>query len=409
MALQIVQPGQTRTRKTRTPSFPVVGKVKPYGLYPICVHPVLPGETLKGMSLKLRVLSMPVKNPLFGAWCEHWLVYVKLTDLDVDLAKMFITTDYPTTGFTAGASSDRYFTRSGQINYIQRAVEKVWSTYFANEDESLVTIDGVPKVKRRNYDWTHNLMFTPDALDPAQLPSNPEGVLTGLDIMAMAGMSELTYEKYLQQYGVSKKAAEAVSGNPEVLRYTQSWTQPTNTIEPTTGAPSSCWAWSDTITADKPRRFDEPGFLIVLQAVRPKMLNAKLRYSFVGNLWGFSDFFPAYNLEDPAAGIKEIQSNDAVFTGLRAAGVADMLYDHRDLLSHGEAFVNSWSDNPYPIPMVSGMSAEDAATDENLRGQYPTTADIDGLFTGTTEASRCLYYEGIAQLEVAGHVKDTTL
>ena len=61
--------------------------------------------------------------------------------------------------------------------------------------------------------------------------------------------------------------------------------------------------------AEKPRKFEEPGFLIWLGAVRPKTFHVPGRPR-VNQLWGFKDWFPAYNLKDPAAGIIPIGSDD---------------------------------------------------------------------------------------------------
>lgn len=418
MSIRVVTPGETRTRVTRSPTFPIYGKVKPFGLYPVMATPVLPGETLQEFEMKARHISMPVRNPLTGAWLEQWLVYVKLTDIDHQLAQMFISNDMPTTGFTAETSSDRYFTRAGQINYIKRATDAVWKAYFADDGEVMQYIDGVPKIRRGNVDWTQNLMFTPDDLIVDDLPSNPEGQLTGMQIMALAGMSEITYEKYLQQYGVSSQATAAMEHKPEILRYSRSWVTPVNNIDPSTGAPSSAWAWSGTLKNEKPKRFDEPGFLILFQSVRPKMFSDALRYSIVGNLWGFADFFPAYNLQDPAAGIKEIMTDDPAFIdafGPDGESAISILYDHRDILSHGEQFINSHTDNPYPVPMITSQrqtSGDNA--NQLMRGLYPSDTDIDSVFLDATAetptpSKRCIYYEGICQATIRGHVKDTTL
>lgn len=417
--MRIITPGETRTRVRRRPTFPLWGTMKPFGLYPVMATPVLPGETLTSMNLKRRVLSLPVRNPLLGAWLETWVVYVKLTDMDEALATMFLSTDADDTDYVAAASSDRYFTRAGQIDYIQRAVNAVWWHYFRDEtEETPQTIDGVPMVKRRWFDWTHNLSFTPDTMDVAELPSNPEGQLTGMDIMSMMGMSEITYEKYLQQYGVSSSAAAKTLRAPEILRYSQQWVTPVNQIDPTTGAPSSAWSWSEDLKAEKPKRFDEPGFLVVLSACRPKMFTDALRYSFVGNLWGIADFFPVYNLDNPAAGVKEIKTDDPAFAdafGPDGASALSMLYDHRDLLSHGEQFVNDWTTSPYHVAMVTTQrAATEAAIPQNLRGQYPSLTDVNNLFLESQaetprDSHRRLYYEGLCAVEITGHVKDTTL
>lgn len=416
--MSIVQPGEARQRVIRNPNFPMAGRMKPYGLYPQMITPVLPGETLMEMDLKQRVISMPVRHPLFGAWLERWLVYVKLTDIDPSLAEMFVSTNMATTGFTAGASNARYFSKSGQIDWMGLCMKRIWETYFADESEMdgpMPTIDGVPMRGRKHVDWAHNLMFTPEDLDPTQLPSNVEGQLTGMQIMAMAGMTELTYEKYLQQYSVSAKDAASLRGNPEILRYVPSWTTPTNAIDPATGAPSSAWAWGDTVKAEKPVRFNEPGFLVLVASIAPKMFSDAMDASRVGSMWGFQDWFPSYNLSDPAAGIIEIDADDRSFKTSFGAAASKLLVDHRDLLSRGEVFVNhAWDDGPYYIPRITSQTAVGNPALQTLRGKYPSLDDINNLFFENTlqspqEKRRCAFYEGICSMTIRGHVKDTTL
>ena len=418
--LEIVQPGTPRTRKKRSPQFPIAGTMKPFGLYPLWATPVLPGETVNSAETKYRLISMPVRHPLVGAWFETWLVYVSLTDLDTAFAQMFISEDVSPTPYQASADQARYFTKAGQVQYIKLAMDSIVRNYFRDEDEPnplTRTIDGVHMAKRQSMDWAQNLMFKPTSLDATLLPSAlpPSGSYTPLEIMRLAGMSEITYEKYLMQYGVVQKEAMKEARIPEILRYTRDWTVPTNSIEPTTGRPSSAFAWSNTIKAEKPKRFDEPGFLVMVGCMRPKMFDNTLRGSMVGELWGFGDFFPVYNLEDPAAGLKVIDAAHKVLninTAAQPAGTDPLVYDHRDLLTHGEAFVNDWS-GPYPLPTITTRSLADGAALADLRGQYPSAANINAIFVeseqGTPSDARMrLFYEGIAEVEITGHIVDTT-
>jgi len=419
MSLSIVQPGETRTRVSRSPNFPLAGTMKPYGLYPAMITPVLPGETLTEFEIKRRVLSMPVRHPLVGAWLETWLCYIKLTDIDTELAQMFVSNSMPTTGYVAPTTNKRTFTKSGQIDWVGMCLRAVWDAYFADADEqgeAPPMIDGVPMRGRKNVDWAHNLMFTPAGITPEELPSNVEGQLTGMQIMAMAGMTELTYEKYLQQYSVTPRETAALKGKPEIIRYIPSWTTPSNAVDAATGAPSSAWAFSDGFRADKAHRFAEPGFLMVVQSVAPKMWSDAFDASRVGEMWGFADWFPSYNLTDPAAGIIEIDADNPAFVAGFGAAAQKVLVDHRDLLSRGEAFVNhGWDDGPYRLPRITTQrTAAGAASLQTLRGKYPSLDDVNQLFTESSQAvpndkRRCLYYEGIAQLTIRGHVKDTTL
>jgi hypothetical protein len=320
---------------------------------------------------------------------------------------MFISDTFATTGYTAAANNPRYFVKAGQIDWVRLCTERVAKAYFTHKDEALTLIDTVPQVKLSNNSWYQNMMFKPAGVDATKLPGdNPDTQLTGFQVMQMMQMTELTYENYLKQYGV--QSIQENIGEPEILRYTRSWTVPVNTVEPTTGAPSSAWVWSDELTIDKPKRFDEPGFILLLAAARPKMYQGGLAYSFVGNLWGFSDWFPAYNLDDPAAGVRLLSSSDAVFGGgVVTGGPHELLYDHRDLLNHGEQFVNATS-HPFAIPTSNGLKIASGNSQSLLQGEYAPLADINALFASATASDQFLYYEGMGMLTIDGHLKDTT-
>ena len=403
--LSVVLPGQTRTRKNRTPNFPVAGVMKPFGLYPIMCHPVLPGETLEHAQCKIRVISKPLKHPLAGAWLEHWWFYVKLTDLSRSLTDMFVTDTMSTTGYTAAANAARYFVRTGQIDWVRLCTERIHASYFRHDNEALRTIDGVPLTKLNNTSWFQNALFKADVPTPA--PGSTVDVvdqnISAFEMMRQMMMTELTYERYLEQYGV--QSAREGRGEPEILRYARSWTMPNNTVEPTTGAPSSALIWSDDFKLDKPKLFSEPGFLIQLACVRPKMFAGNLQSSVVGTMWGFSDWFPAYNLDDPAAGVKELLVADGVVTGQSAT----VFVDYRDILNHGEQFVNAGAaEHPFALPTASVPDMSAGKQPEDLRGEYATLANVDALFVGATATDRVAYYEGITQLRLRGHVVDTT-
>jgi len=412
--IQIVQPGETRRRHIRRPNFPITGTMKPMGLYPIMAHPVLPGETLKSATTKWQLVSQPIKNPLAGSWLESWVFYVKLTDIDRDLGQMFIADDYSTTGWTATVDVESQFTKTGQINWIAQCMARIRDAYFKNEGEPTVNVGApdtyVPMIKLNQRSWYQNLMFEPAevALDTTGERDHTEQ-MNAYQMLTQMQMTELTYEKYLEQYGV--QSTNIGIGDPEILRYTRSWTKPVNHVDPSSGAPSSAWVWTDEMKMEKDKRFLEPGFIIQCAAIRPKFFNALQLYSMVGELWGFTDWYPAYNLSDPTAGVRRIPSDTPVMDPSinGAEGTVQMLYDHRDLLNHGEQFVNDTANNPYPHPMHNGMDWLAAASAEKVRGEYPLLSDINALFVGATEATQRVQYEGITSLTLAGHVQDTTL
>lgn len=408
--ISVIQPGQTRQRFHRRPNFPILGTMRPFGLYPIMCHPVLPGETLKSASAKWTVISQPLKNPFVGAWLESWLFYVKLTDLDRDLGQMFISDTYSTSGWTSGSNKPPFFTASGEIAWIEKCTLRIHEAFFRTEGETVRINfgDGIPAIKLNNRSWYQNLMFEPAevALDTTGERDHTEQI-SAWQMLQQMQLTELSYESYLEQYGV--KSMNLGIGEPEILRFTRSWTKPTNIVEPTTGTPTSAWVWNDEMKLDKDKRFDEPGFILMMAAIRPKMYQEGQEFSMIQTMWGFKDWYPAYNLVDPAAGVRRIGTDDPVFKGdLNAAeGEVQLLFDVRDLLSHGEQFINDLSPQ-YQIPFSKGWSTIGAANSADVRGEYAESTDIQALFTGGTADTQTCLYEGITGLTIAGHVQDTT-
>jgi hypothetical protein len=409
--VQVLKPGDVRTRKNRRPVFPIAGTMKPYGLYPIMVHPVLPGETLQAASCKWRVVSAPVVHPLAGAWLESWFFYVKFTDIDRELGNMFVSDSFSSSGYTASGDVEQYFVKSGQIDWVRLCTQRVWEAFFADDSETFAdgnyAIDNVRQIKLNAKSWMNNLMFKP--ADTALVTSDvgdQQEQLTAYQMMQLMSMQELTYEQYLSQYGV--QSVRTSIGDPEILRFARSWVQPVNTINPSDGSPSSAWYWNDEIDMSKPKRFDEPGFIVQMAAIRPKMFYKYLASSMVGNLWGFSDWFPIYNVDDPNAGVRELATDDDVFDPLaNGAESSDVLwYDHNDVLNHGEQFINDRTNLPFALPEATAPNLLAASDPQQMRGEYCTEADVEALFVGETEATQRCYYEGMTSLTITGHTKD---
>lgn len=410
--------GNPRTRKNRSPNFPVMGLMKPFGLYPIFGMPILPGETVTSLSLQWRALSMPIQHPLIGAWLEVFVYYCKLTDIDRALTDMFLTDTMSTSGYTSGggAGGRRHFAKSGDLNWVKLCQDKFHAAYFLDEGETPRTVDNVPKTKvlSKRSSWMDNLILKPaeGALTGTDFTQREE--MTAADMYRYMQLTEMTYEQYLRQYGaVSVRQGE---GKPEIWRYAQSWVQPVNTVEPTTGAPSSAWVWSDKVMLENNKRATEPGFVMVCARVAPKTFRRSPAYSMIGQLWGFMDWFPSYNLEDPLGGIKELTGGDnSPFLGaISDPPTADnntYLYDHRDLLSHGEQFVNrAYDDAEWPYRPNWGADADlqTGATPQDVRGEYVSDADIDAMFKSNAAGKDWIYYEGLGRANVAGHVTDQT-
>ena len=64
-------------RKLRQPQHTWLVRQLPFAIQPVCIAPVLPGETLKNALFQIRAVTMPLKSPLIGWWFETYLFYVK--------------------------------------------------------------------------------------------------------------------------------------------------------------------------------------------------------------------------------------------------------------------------------------------------------------------------------------------
>ena len=95
--------------------------------------------------------------------------------------------------------------------------------------------------------------------------------------------------------------------------------------------------------------------------------------------------------------------------GVVSGQSATVFVDYRDVLAHGEQFVNAVAaDHPFAVPMASVPDMSAGKQPEDLRGEYATAANVDALFVGAAATDRVAYYEGITQLRVRGHVVDYT-
>ena len=77
--VQVANLAQQR-RVTRRPQHTFQLRHRPWEIQPFMLAPVLPGETMQNLLLQARVVTDPIKNPLIGWWCEHYVFYVKHRD-----------------------------------------------------------------------------------------------------------------------------------------------------------------------------------------------------------------------------------------------------------------------------------------------------------------------------------------
>ena len=209
---------------------------------------------------------------------------------------------------------------------MSECLQVVAGEFFRNSDEAWnnITIDGLPVVQINGN----------SAMDSAMLESlvddDDVSLVVGADdlftmrelaenynkwaVMRMQGLTSQTYEEYLSSHGV--RVQEQAVNRPELLRYVREWQYPTNTVEPTTGAPSSAVSWSIQDRADKDRYFKEPGFVFGVVVARPKVYLSNQTGHFASHLNSALKWLPMAMGENAEASISKHASGTGPLQGV---------------------------------------------------------------------------------------------
>lgn len=355
MALSRLNP-QGRGHRRPTHTFQL--RQTPYCIQPFLIAPVLPGETMRNCLLQARAVSDPVRHPLVGWWLEYYIFYVKHRDLAEreEFTEMMLNPSWSDDNVDETSAEPLHYFAGNGINWVRKCLNEVVHWYFRDEAEtgSTIELDGLPIASIGQNSWLDSVAL--ESIVDASEPEITVGVddkitaseidqtLRTYEFLRANNLVSMSYEDYLRTYGIRVPDAEDPH-RPELLRYVRQWTYPTNTVEPTTGRPTSALSWSVAERADKARFFSEPGFIFGVSVARPKVyLNNQ-----VGNGTWFLDnafsWLPAVLRGDPAASLKVVDGS--VVSPLTIAN-ANYVVDVRDLFLHGDQFCNFTPDIPTP-------------------------------------------------------------
>lgn len=391
------------------------------------IAPVLAGETLKSLVFQSRVVTDPIKNPLIGWWKEYYFFYVKLTDIDyyqkvandesvvdpatTDLVAMLLNDAGWVPGssyIAAGSDKSYYYTKTGQQGYVEQALAAVVTHYFRDENEAYasVNLDGVPLAMINNTSVLNSAMadadmppeaentdLLGDASDADLYPSEIEAALKRYQAAKVNGLTDASFEDYLADFGI--KSAVEDPHRPELVRYVRLWQYPSNTVEPTTGTPSSAVSWSVQERADKDRFFREPGFLLGVSVTRPKVYLSGQTSNISGWLDRAQDWMHPQLVEFAKDSFKNYDASSGPFSGVTTTG--GYWLDMRDLFLYGDQFVNfALSETD------AGLVALPTAA---LQKKFVSDADVDALFV-TPASKQWVREDGMAMLTIAGRQRD---
>ncbi len=402
MALVLQRNVDRTQRVARRPEHTFQLRQQAFQIQPFFIAPVLAGETMKSLLLQARVVSDPVKSALIGWWLEYFVFYVKLRDLDdrASFEAMVLDPNYNAAALQSAADV-RYYHGASLINYSQKCLKRVVEEYFRDEGETwnANVIDTMPVASVVQQQWLRSVRNDADYIsvdldvDSADAnttiqASEVEAALRQWQLMRSQNMTEITFEEYLETFGVRGAVTEATH-KPELVRYIRDWTYPANTVDPTSGTPRSALSWKVAETADKDRFFKEPGFLFGVCVARPKVYRQNQSGAIVGIMDGALDWLPALLHADPQSSLQKRAALSAPLTSNTDAYWVDL----RDVFLYGDQFIN-FSLAETDANIVSLPTA-------GLTKRYVTSTDTDELFV-TPASLKYIRSDGIVNLTILG-------
>lgn len=399
-------------RVMRNPQHPFQLRQRPWVIQPMLIAPVLPGETMKNLLLQARTITDPIKNRLIGWWDEYYFFYVKHRDLAErdEFVNMVLDPEWDRAAVdgTAAVPANYYFNGTGapyHIDWVQKCLDRVIAEWFRDEPDDHTDFPGLAAMVGTN--WLDSIKAEGLVTFPeVDVDLNADDTITVGEIDAARMQYEFlkqnyatdfTYEQFLQSYGVRKAVAHEETHRPELLRFVRNWQYPVSAIDPADGSAASAVVWDVTERADKDRFFKEPGFVFGVHVVRPKVYLGRQKGTATSLLDNAFAWLPAILTNDWRTSLKLIADTDLVGDTTDAGGA---WVDLRDLFLYGEQFVN-FSLSETDANLVAWPNA-------GLTKPYPVAADVEGLFTGSTDAARLVRTDGIVTLGIAGRQVDQT-
>lgn len=389
-------------RKLRSPVHSSQIRTRPFTITPFMIAPVLPGETLKNLTGQFRCVTKPIKNPLVGWWFEVAYYYVKHRDLvqrDA-LTAMMLDASRDNSDLVDAALLDTYHNGSAP-DWTSKCLRRIVEEYYRDEGEAWnnVTIGNLPAARIHQDTWLDSVIDAttmPDVVDDDDMGAiEIDTKFRTWEFMRQRALTNMSYEQWLATYGVRTPKVEL--HKPELIRFDREWTYPTNTVDPLSGIPSSAAVWSTNVRADKDRYFMEPGFIVGIAVIRPKVYLSKQKSAGVAMMSDAMSWLPAIMRDDPATSLRQYANSAGPLAGNVTNGY---WVDVRDLLIHGDQFVNfalnEADANFIDLPTTA------------LQKKYPTATMVDTLFVSAVSPANQVRFDGVTQLNILGAQVDHT-
>lgn len=400
----------TAQRKIRRPQHTFqLRNNRPWYIQPFMLAPVLHGETMRNLLMQTRIVTDPVANPIIGWWAEHYFYYVKLRDLDdrTNIEQMLLD---PTTTYNnddSVANGGMMYELNGYPQWAQACWQRVVQEYFRLPEDAAVTSMTSDFAKINGPGWLDSVVTDTDWLAnqaPDQtLTVGGDDSFTMKELedkwlmyqhtraMGLLGGEAASFDEWLMAQGINVPGADQAErrNRPELIRFARNWQYPSNTIDPSTGTPTSAVSWSITERADKDRYFTEPGFIFGVVCCRPKIYLSKQQGS-VANV-----------MEDAKSWLPDLLAGDASYSFKKFANTAPLLasqtdaywVDIRDLFLYGD----QWLD--FTLGTAGSMSV--ALPSAALQKRFPATTDMDNMFATTTAGVGKIKHDGVVTMMIS--------
>lgn len=404
MKVQLVQETARKSRTMRKPKHTFRINTRPWQIQPFMIAPVLPGETLKNLTMQARVVSDPVKSKLVGWWHETYFFYVKHRDLTFRDQMIAMHLSGASLAATASAAPDTpYYSATGTQNYAKACLQRIVEEWFRSENEAWDgnLIDTLPTANIGDDTWLDSLVD--DSVAPPAGNENqdfPDLTVMATyqqqyDRMRQMRFTSMTFEDWLESQGVKTHMDIQEDGwKPELVRYDREWVYPTNTVEPTTGVPVSAIVCSPAVRADKDRYFKEPGFLVGVCVSRPKVYFSRQFGAAVNALDQARLWLPELMSDEKYTSIKKHLSSSSRDGPLGNGPTNAYWVDYRDLFIYGDQFAN------FDLQTSSDSNAVALPT-AALQKRYASATDADALFAAASPQNK-IRQDGVVQLSIMG-------
>jgi len=407
-------------RGMRMPSHSFYQREQPFMLHPFFIAPVFAGETLENLSMQCRSVTDPILNPIIGWHREFYFFYVKLTDLQEDVATlmpgMLIDPNFAgqatiVTAQGTAAKRARTFYPGGasSIDWVELCRRVCVRHWFRDEKDDYTAYnlagEALAQYNHKNFlDSALNAASVtavdvtvdgPDANTTVEMSEIYDAQMKWMALQAN-GLMEMTFEQYLEAFGVKTPATEL--HRPELIRYERDWQYPSNTIDPTNGAARSAVSWSINTRADKKRFFKEPGFLFGISLTRPKVYVTGIDGTATSSM-NHQRAWLAPWLQQKGMFSSFIKTPDG--QGPLATASTDVdgyFFDVKDLLRYGEHFMNV-----APASVTANNQGLQSTWEANHRYPPDAASIEDNLFV-TPATAKYVRSDGIVSLRIATFV-----